>query len=128
MLPIEDAIFVERIGEAHQHAALNLAFEQQRIDRPSAVLHRDDPLDPDDPGLGIDRDLGELHAADILLRLRRFAHRPAETPIILASGFGHRKHVPFDQRRRIGEAHAALRLALRFDPSAARDEVARRGV
>ena len=81
---VENALLIERVGNAHQHAALDLAFEQQRIDRPAAVLHRDDALDADDPGLGVDRDFGELHAAEVLLRLRRLAHRAAEAAVILA--------------------------------------------
>ena len=64
---IEVALLVERVAHALNHAAVDLALGQLRVDRPAAVVHRDDALDLDDAGLGVDRDLGELHAADAVL-------------------------------------------------------------
>ena len=47
-----------------------------RVHRAAAVVHRDDALDAHDAGLGVDRDLGELHAAQ-----PRCARRPCR-PIL----------------------------------------------
>ena len=61
---VEMALLVQRVADALDHAAVDLAFDQLRIDRPAAVVNRDDALDLDDAGFGVDRDLRELHAAD----------------------------------------------------------------
>ena len=68
---VEHALLEQGIGNPLQDAALHLAFDLQRIHRASAILHRDDALDAHDAGLGVDRHLGELHAAQ-----RSFAPRP----------------------------------------------------
>ena len=47
---------------------MHLAFDLPRVHRPAAILHGDDTLDADNPGLRIDRDFGELHTAEIALR------------------------------------------------------------
>ena len=83
---IEDAFFEQRIGEAHQNAAVDLAFDLPRIHRPAAILDGDHALDAHDAGLGVDRDFGELHAAQILLRQRGIvAMRAAKAAVIVAA-------------------------------------------
>ena len=77
---IEDALLEQRIGKPHQHAALDLAFDLQRIDRPTAILDRDHALHPHDAGLGIDRHLGELNTAEILMRERGICHGRRNPP------------------------------------------------
>ena len=44
---VDDVVrLAQRVAEAHVDAALDLALEDQRVDRPADVLRRDDPLDP----------------------------------------------------------------------------------
>ena len=101
-----------------------LSSRSEFLGRPQ-ILHRDHPFHLDDPRFNIDRDLRELHASDILLRLRGFAHRPAEAAVVLAAGFRRRQHVVVDERCGLREAHAPLRVVSQFDAPAARDELSR---
>ena len=48
----------ERIPDALDHAALDLARGRQRVDDPADVVHRDDTFHPDDARPRIDRDAG----------------------------------------------------------------------
>ena len=64
---------------------MHLALDLPRIHRPTAILHRDDTLDAHDAGLGVDRDFGELDAAQILLRQGGVAHAPAKAGIVVAA-------------------------------------------
>src|SRR5205085_46493 len=60
---VEDAVLVKGIADALDHAAVDLAFERQRVDRPATIVDGDDALDLDHAGLRIDGHLRELHAA-----------------------------------------------------------------
>ena len=86
---IDDALFEQRIGEAHHDAAVNLAFEQQRVDRAAAIVHGDHALDPYDAAFGIDSHFGELHAADVgVCQAAEWRHGPESAVIIAAPGRG----------------------------------------
>ena len=106
---VEDALLVQRIGKAHEDAALHLALEQQRVHRPAAVLRRDDALDAHDPRLRVDRHFGELHAAQILVGDRGLRHAPPEAAVIVAARSGGADPIDAHAHRRLAEAQS-LRL------------------
>ena len=82
---VENAFLEQGVGKPHQDAALHLALDLQRIDRPAAILDRDHALDPHDARLGIDGDLGKLDAAQILLCQRGIPHPAAKPAVIIAA-------------------------------------------
>ena len=63
-LAVHDALLEQGVVDAHDDAAGHLRFAGQHIDDQAAVLHGHDLRAADHAGLGIDRDLGDLHAAD----------------------------------------------------------------
>src|ERR1700730_6835978 len=64
---IEVALFVNGVTDALDHAAEDLALRELGVDGTPAVVRGDDALDLHHAGLGVDRDLRELHAADAVL-------------------------------------------------------------
>src|SRR5262249_32410809 len=80
-LAVVDALFEEGVVEAHDDATSDLRFAGQLVDDQTDVLHGDYLGAFDRAGLGIDLDLGDLHAADPGLR-------HAGRPIAVARGGG----------------------------------------
>ena len=64
MRVVHDLLFEERVADAHDHRAEDLALGRLHVDDQTAVLHRDHLIDLDDSGLDVDRNFGHLHAAN----------------------------------------------------------------
>ena len=62
-LGVHDPLFEQRVGDAHDHGAVNLAGGRLAIDHQAHVLHGDELLHLDDAGLAVDGHFGHLHAA-----------------------------------------------------------------
>ena len=60
---IHDPLLVQRVPDAHDDAAVELAFARELVHHRPAVLHAQDFADLHESGVGIDRHLGKLHAA-----------------------------------------------------------------
>ena len=82
---IQDSLLKQGERHAHEHPALHLALDLARIDRSTAVLHRDHALDAHDSGLGIHGNRRKLHTAEILLRDGCIPHAPAKPAVIVRS-------------------------------------------
>ena len=102
---------------------LNLAFDLPRIHRASAILHRDETLDTHDAGLGVDGDLGELDAAQIVLGKRGVGHHPAEAAIIVAPTRESADLIGAQGRRRFAQTHATRCVVRHDDASAAHEQI-----
>ncbi len=63
---VQEAVLVQGVAEALDGPAQQLALEQQLVDHPPGVLDADDLDRLDVAGLGVDLDLGELHAVHLL--------------------------------------------------------------
>ena len=61
-LIVVDALFPKRRAESLHHTAANLLVDQERIDHGPAVLDAPVPQQGDEPGLGIDLQIGGLDA------------------------------------------------------------------
>ena len=62
---VDDQLLGERVPDALDHAALDLARRTERVDDPTDVVDCDDALDGDDAGAGIDGDLRDLTAEGV---------------------------------------------------------------
>ena len=81
---IEQAILRERVPDALDDSALDLARGAERVDDAADVVDRRDALDADLAGLDVDGDLGHLHAEGQHLHAGRVRAR-APLPRICAS-------------------------------------------
>ena len=61
---VEDSLFPERPGDAHDQRAVDLALGLLEADDQAAVLDRDHLVHRNDAGLDVDRNIGDLYAAD----------------------------------------------------------------
>src|SRR5207253_2393735 len=66
--PVHDPFFKQGVVHTHDDTAGHLRFARQLVDEHPAVLDRVDVRDLDHAGFGIDRDLGDLAAADLARR------------------------------------------------------------
>ena len=64
---VQNALFKERVVNAHDDAAGDLRFATQFVDHHAAILHGDHLRAADDTGLGVHHYLGDLNAADALI-------------------------------------------------------------
>src|SRR5262245_23040137 len=62
-LRVHDLLFVERVGNAHDHRAEDLSLAGLHVNDQSAILHGDEVVHLDDARLDIHRNIGHLHAA-----------------------------------------------------------------
>ena len=79
---VHDPLLEQAVVQAADHAAVDLALPGQLVDDQARVLDRDDLLEPDHAGLDVDRDLGELAAADAVV----------DRPCCELAGLGDRHH------------------------------------
>ena len=63
-LRVVDRFFEERVGDAHDQRAVDLALGELEVDDQAAVLHGHHFVHRHQAGFDIDRDIGDLHAAD----------------------------------------------------------------
>src|SRR5437763_777679 len=66
-LLIHDLLFVERVADAHNQSAIDLALGGLHIDDQSTILHSDHSVHSDDARFNVHRNVGHLHAADALI-------------------------------------------------------------
>ena len=106
---------------------MDLAFDLARIHGPSAVVHGHDARDPDNPCLGIDRYLGELHTAEIFACE---AHRAgdAEAAIIVTAVGNCADEILVQATGRLPKLDAVRRVGAKENPSLADNEFLRRCV
>ena len=60
----------ERLADPLDDAAVNLAFEQKRVDGAAEIVDDGVALDGDDAGMGVDLDLDDVAAVGKSLRRR----------------------------------------------------------
>ena len=48
--PVHDSFFIERVADAHNQGAVDLAFRSPQVDDETAVLRRHHAIDSDDAG------------------------------------------------------------------------------
>ena len=63
MCVVDDALFEQRGADAHDHRAVDLALGQPRVDDHAAILHRHVAVHLHNAGLGVDRNVRDLHSA-----------------------------------------------------------------
>ena len=59
---VHHALLIKRVAHAHDDAAVDLAFERERVNDEAAIVDGDDLLHRDQAGLRVHGHLGELHA------------------------------------------------------------------
>ena len=75
---VVDRVLEQRLADALDDAAMDLAFEQQRIDGAAEIVDHGVALDGDHAGVGIDLDLDDVAAVGKGLRRRHAVMRRVE--------------------------------------------------
>ena len=126
-LGVEQHLLLQRHADAHRNAALDLAFDQHRIDGGAAIMRGGDAQDFDLAGLVVDVDLGDLRGVDVgRERLALPGLRIHGDGRRVPRGAADRRLAENDLRamRHLPDRNIALRIALHLDFSVFRLELA----